>query len=68
MTPRFDRRTVSHACSRMAKPTIGWMPVRYLHAIVEGQMPLSKWLQRVPDFGLDTVELHHAFLSNASKP
>ncbi len=52
----------------MAKPTIGWMPVRYLHAIVEGQMPLSEWLQRVPNFGLDTVELYHAFLSEQTLP
>jgi hypothetical protein len=45
----------------MAKPTIAWMPVRYIHPILQGQMTLWDWLRQAPAFGVQAVEIYHAF-------
>lgn len=47
----------------MQKPIIAWMPVRHIHAIVEGRMRLEEWLKSVRQFGLNAVELYHDFLN-----
>jgi sugar phosphate isomerase/epimerase len=52
----------------MAKPTIAWMPVRYIHPILQGQMTLWDWLRQAPVFGVQAVEIYHAFLSDAILP
>ena len=52
----------------MAKPTIAWMPVRYIRPILQGQMSLWDWLRQAPAFGVQAVEIYHAFLSDAILP
>jgi sugar phosphate isomerase/epimerase len=52
----------------MAKPTIAWMPVRYIHPILQGQMTLWDWLRQAPAFGVPAVEIYHAFLNEAILP
>jgi hypothetical protein len=52
----------------MAKPTIAWMPVRYIHPILQGQMTLWDWLRQAPAFGVQAVEIYHAFLREALLP
>ncbi|CUU35782.1 MAG: sugar phosphate isomerase/epimerase [Armatimonadetes bacterium] len=52
----------------MARPTIAWMPVRHLHAIVEGRMAVEAWLEQAPAFGLQAVEIYHGFLSEQNLP
>jgi sugar phosphate isomerase/epimerase len=47
----------------MAKPRLAWLPVRHIHAILEGRMSLFDWLERVPSFGIHAVELYHGFLT-----
>ncbi|OYT74416.1 MAG: hypothetical protein CFK49_08540, partial [Armatimonadetes bacterium JP3_11] len=48
----------------MAKPTIAWMPVRLIHPILRGQLTVIDWLHQAPAFGVQTVEIYHAFLSD----
>lgn len=50
------------------RPVIAWLPVRHIHAIVEGRMSLFEWLESVPAFGVDAVELYHGFLSEQNLP
>ncbi len=50
----------------MAKPLLAWMPVRLIHPILQGQMSVVDWLRRAPDFGVQAVEIYHAFLSEAN--
>jgi sugar phosphate isomerase/epimerase len=52
----------------MAKPTIAWMPVRYIHPILQGQMTLQEWLRQAPALGVQAVEVYHAFLGDAILP
>ncbi len=52
----------------MAKPRIAWLPVRHIHAIIEGRLALADWLASVPAFGIDAVELYHGFLSEQNLP
>lgn len=68
MTRPCARRIASPACSKMAKPRLAWLPVRHLHALVEGRMSLFEWLERVPSFGITAVELYHGFLNEQNLP
>lgn len=52
----------------MAKPTIGWMPVRHILPIVQGQMTLWEWLRQAPALGVGAVEIYHAFLNDSILP
>ena len=52
----------------MAKPTIAWMPVRYIQSILQGQITLWDWLRQASAFGVQAVEIYHAFLSDAILP
>ncbi|GIV05386.1 MAG: myo-inositol catabolism protein IolH [Fimbriimonadales bacterium] len=52
----------------MAKPTIAWMPVRLIHPILQGQRTVIDWLQQAPAFGVQAVEIYHAFLSDENLP
>ncbi|MCX7992841.1 MAG: sugar phosphate isomerase/epimerase [Fimbriimonadales bacterium] len=52
----------------MVKPTIAWMPVRLIHPIVQGSMTVDDWLHQAPAFGVQAVEIYHAFLSDESLP
>ncbi|GIV10798.1 MAG: myo-inositol catabolism protein IolH [Fimbriimonadales bacterium] len=52
----------------MAKPTIAWMPVRLIQPILQGQIGVLEWLHQAPAFGIEAVEIYHAFLSNANLP
>jgi sugar phosphate isomerase/epimerase len=52
----------------MAKPRLAWLPVRHIHAILEGRMSLFDWLERVPSFGIHAVELYHGFLTEQNLP
>jgi sugar phosphate isomerase/epimerase len=40
------------------------MPVRLIHPILRGQLTVIDWLHQAPAFGVQTVEIYHAFLSD----
>lgn len=45
------------------RPKIGWSPVRLLAPMLsEGKPTLSELMEKAVDFGVDTIELHHAML------
>lgn len=51
----------------MGKPTIAWIPLRYVDEIVEGRMRTEEWLQQVPLFGLQAVEIYHGFVTPSNR-
>ncbi len=52
----------------MAKPTIAWMPVRLIQPMLQGQISVLEWLRQAPAFGVQAVEIYHAFLSDENLP
>lgn len=47
----------------MNKPTLSWIPVRLMDAVlVDRTLGVEDWLRSAPEFGLSAVEMYHRFL------